>query len=62
MYANSILAEPGLTVGASVHMTLTEGRLVLALIRTGWADACRSIAEAPVWPEFGNADDDKLVW
>ena len=66
----SILAELGLTAGASVDMTMAEGRLVLAPIqqptRAGWADACRDIAatnaDAPVWPEFGNADDDKLVW
>ena len=66
----SMLAELGLTAGASVDMTLDDGRLILAPARqkprAGWADASRGIAEsgddAPAWPQFGNADDDKLVW
>jgi antitoxin MazE len=66
----SMLAELGLTAGASVDMTLDDGRLILAPARNtrraGWADASRGIAEsgddAPVWPEFDNADDDTLAW
>lgn len=34
--------------------------------RAGWAEASRKIAEAGddalVWPEFGNAEDEDLVW
>jgi antitoxin MazE len=66
----AMLAELGLTAGASVDMTLAEGRLILSparqSARAGWADASRVIAEAGddalVWPEFGDAGDDKLVW
>lgn len=66
----SMLAELGLTAGAPVDMTLDDGRLILTAARqtrrAGWADASRDIAatgdDAPAWPEFGNADDDKLVW
>ena len=35
-------------------------------VRAGWAEASRELAaggdDALVWPEFGNEDDDKLVW
>ena len=66
----TILAQLGLTAGASVDMTLDDGRLILAPVRQKrralWADAARQIAEAGddarEWREFGNADDDKLVW
>jgi antitoxin MazE len=66
----SILEELGLTAGASVDMALAEGRLILVPVRQpgrkGWAEASRVIAEtgddAPIWPEFGNADDEALVW
>ncbi|MBV8750204.1 MAG: AbrB/MazE/SpoVT family DNA-binding domain-containing protein [Candidatus Eremiobacteraeota bacterium] len=34
--------------------------------REGWAEAARALAAAGddglVWPEFGNDDDDELVW
>jgi antitoxin MazE len=34
--------------------------------RAGWAEASRALAEsgddAPIWPEFSNADDADLVW
>ncbi len=66
----SILVELGLTAGASVEMSLAEGRLVLVPIkqpgRAGWAEASRALAEAGddalIWPEFGNAEDDTLAW
>jgi antitoxin MazE len=66
----SMLTELGLTAGASVEMTLDDGRLVLAPVREKrralWAAAAEQIAEAGddalEWQEFGNADDDKLVW
>ena len=66
----SLLAELGLTAGAAVDLAMEEGRLVLSPLRkaprAGWAEAAKALAEsgddAPVWPEFGNADDDALVW
>jgi antitoxin MazE len=66
----SILAELGLSAGASVDMALAEGRLILVPIkqpsRAGWAEASRVIAaageDALTWPEFGNADDAVLEW
>ena len=66
----SLLTELGLTAGASVDLAMEEGRLVLSplpkAVRAGWAEAAKALAEvggdAPVWPEFGNADDDTLVW
>ena len=66
----SMLTELGLTTGASVDMTLDDGRLILVPIprqrRAGWADASRDIAgsgdDDPAWPDFANADDDKLTW
>jgi antitoxin MazE len=65
-----MLAELGLSTGDAVDCVLEEGRLVLTPLkpapRTGWATASRTIAEAgddaPVWPEFANADDDALRW
>jgi antitoxin MazE len=49
---------------------LEAGRIVLVPIklrtRAGWAEASQSIAEARddtlVWPEFGNAEDETLIW
>jgi antitoxin MazE len=66
----SLLAQIGLEVGGSLDMTLEEGRIVLAPIkrrpREGWADASQKLAEAGedalIWPEFGNDDDETLVW
>jgi antitoxin MazE len=66
----SLLAEVGVTTGDVMEMTLAEGRIVLEPIarraRAGWAEASKVLAEAgddePVWPEFGNTDDDSLVW
>ncbi len=66
----SLLAEAGISVGDLVDMSLDKGRIVLAPVargaRGGWAQAARDIAaegdDAPVWPEFGNADDQTLTW
>jgi antitoxin MazE len=66
----SLLAEIGIGAGDPVDLTLDEGRIVVApvkrVLREGWADASRAIAQsgddAPVWPEFGNIDDDDLIW
>jgi len=66
----SLLRDLGVTAGDPVEMTLEGGRIVLVPIkrraRAGWAEASRSIAAAhddsPVWPEFGNAEDETLIW
>ena len=70
------MAQPGVTdelgvaVGDPVDVTLEAGRIVLIPVkrsaRGGWAQASQSIAEAGddalVWPEFGNVDDETLIW
>jgi antitoxin MazE len=66
----SLLRDLGMSEGDPVEMTLEAGRIVLVPIkrrtRAGWAEASQSIAEARddtlVWPEFGNADDETLIW
>jgi antitoxin MazE len=66
----SLLRDLGVAEGDPVEMTLEAGRLVLVPIRrrprAGWADASQSIAKAHddslLWPEFGNAEDETLVW
>jgi antitoxin MazE len=53
-----------------VEMTIEDEALVLRrpakLVRTGWAEAARKIAEACddtlVMGEFANASDTELVW
>lgn len=65
-----LLTEIGARVGDSVEMYVETGRLVIAPLegrpRHGWAEDARRIAEAGddalAWPEFGNADDDALIW
>ena len=65
-----LLGEIGVKAGDEVEMTLTEGRIVLAPVRSatreGWAEAASVIAEAGddklVWPEFSNTGDDILTW
>ena len=66
----SLLSELGLAPGDAMDMRLERGRLVLIPARpahrAGWAEASREIAaagdDAPVWPEFANADDAELKW
>ena len=66
----SLLSDIGVAVGDTVDMTLEAGRIVLLPVkrraRTGWAEASQSIAEAHddalVWPEFGNTEDETLIW
>ncbi|MGH7097791.1 MAG: AbrB/MazE/SpoVT family DNA-binding domain-containing protein [Stellaceae bacterium] len=66
----SMLAEVGIDSGDAVDITLEDGRIVMVPVkrrpREGWAEASHEIAEAGddtlVWPEFGNADYDDLVW
>jgi antitoxin MazE len=65
-----VLAQLGLDAKAEVEMTIEDGALVLRRaarpVRAGWAEAARSIAEAGgdelVMGEFGNAEDEELVW
>lgn len=66
----AILTELGTEVGSSFEISVENGRIVAEPIesdpRGGWAEAAAEIAAAGdgglVWPEFGNDDDDKLVW
>jgi antitoxin MazE len=66
----SLLSEIGVGVGDTVDMTFEAGRIVLIPVkrraRAGWTEASQSIAEpqddALVWPEFGNIDDETLIW
>jgi len=66
----SLLRDLGIAEGDPVEMTLEAGRIVLVPIkgraRAGWAEASQSVAEARddalVWPEFGNAEDETLIW
>lgn len=64
-----LLAEAGLQT--DVDMVVENGALVLrpardSKPRAGWAMAAQALAEAngdaPVWPEFANAEDAKLKW
>lgn len=64
-----MLVEAGLEV--EVDISVENGAIVLRSIRdhqprAGWADAAREIAaqgdDAPVWPEFANAEDAELTW
>jgi antitoxin MazE len=64
-----ILNELGVKAGDEIEMTLEVGKVVLAPVqarpRAGWAEASKALAdsgEEPAWPEFGNIDDEKLVW
>ena len=66
----SLLRDLGVEVGDPVEMTLEGGRIVLIPIkrraRADWAEASQRIADAgddsPVWPEFGNVEDETLIW
>lgn len=64
-----MLVETGLEV--EVDISVENGTIVLRPIRdhqprAGWVDAAREIAaqgdDAPVWPEFANAEDADLTW
>ena len=64
-----ILVQVGLEEGEA-EMTVEGDAIVLRRVkqqsRAGWAEACQALGssadDAPVWPEFGNADDEALVW
>lgn len=64
-----MLVETGMEV--DVDISVENGTIVLRPIRdrktrAGWAAAAREIAaqgnDAPVWPEFANAEDAELTW
>jgi antitoxin MazE len=65
-----LLAEIGAKPDDHVDMRVESGKIVIAPIerdpRAAWAEECKALREAGedglVWPEFGNKDDDKLVW
>lgn len=65
-----VLAELGVKVGDDLSPSLEKGRVVLVPAkghpRAGWAEAARDIAasgdDALIWPEYGVAGDDRLVW
>jgi antitoxin MazE len=63
-----LLAQAGLD--REVEMTVERDAIVLRKprpqVRSGWAEASKSIASAGhdklAWPEFGNLGDDELEW
>ena len=64
-----VLAQVRLEEGPA-EMTVEGDAIVLRRakedVRTGWAQAAAALGatggDALVWPEFGNAQDDELVW
>ncbi len=63
-----ILAQVGLEGSADLQVRngVIEIRAIRSNPREGWADDARRLAalgaDALVWPEVANADDDELVW
>ena len=65
-----LLTQLGLSGEAGAEITVEGDALVLRRpanrVRAGWAEAARQIAESEddelVMGEFGNADDQELVW
>lgn len=65
-----LLAEIGAKPNDRVDLKVENGKITIAPLgrdpRAGWAEECKAIREAGedglVWPEFGNDDDEKLVW
>jgi len=66
----TLLTEIGAKAGDDVELRVEEGRLIIVpsreTPRAGWEEDAKRIAEAGddslVWPDFGNADDDRLQW
>jgi antitoxin MazE len=65
----SMLVEIRIGIGDPVEVSTEDGRIVIAPVRrprNGWAEASRGIAAAGddqmAWPDFGNAEDQDLVW
>jgi antitoxin MazE len=54
------------TVDLQVRDGVIEIRPMLRSPREGWGEDAQALAvcgdDTLVWPELGNADDDKLVW
>ena len=66
-----VLAQIGLASGATLDLTVEDGRLIgtpiTPAVRAGWAEDAAAIAasgEAPLsdWSDFGNEGDDLLTW
>jgi len=64
------LAQLGAKVGDDFDLSLEKDHIILSYSkrhpRAGWAEAAKKIvrskADALVWPEFNNADDENLEW
>jgi antitoxin MazE len=65
-----ILKEIGAQAGDDIDLSVETGRIVLTAKkkrpREGWAEAAAAIVAAGedglVWPEFGNENDEDLIW
>jgi antitoxin MazE len=64
------LKHLGTKVGDHLDLSLKKDHLILSLAkphrRAGWAEAAKQIAQsgadALIWPEFANTDDQGLKW
>ena len=64
----AVIAQLG--IENEIDMTVENNTIMLRKpeksAREGWAEASKAIAAAGddklVWPEFANAEDEKLVW
>ena len=64
----AVIAQLG--IENEIDMTVENNTIILRKpeksAREGWAEASKAIAAAGddklVWPEFANAEDEKLVW
>jgi antitoxin MazE len=65
-----LLEEIGAQANDPVTIKVKKGRLVITPLqqdpRAGWGEASQRLRDAGedalVWPEFGNAGHDKLMW
>ncbi|MDB5713402.1 MAG: hypothetical protein JWO15_799 [Sphingomonadales bacterium] len=67
----AILGQIGLTTGATLDLSVEDGRLIATPVksvsREHWAEAAVSLtesndSEAALWQGFANQDDDSLTW
>lgn len=66
----AILSELGSAIGQDFEISVENGRIVAAPVRSevraGWAEAAALVAEGGddtlIWPEFANDEDDVLRW
>ena len=64
----AVIAQLG--IENEIDMTVEKNTIILRKpeksAREGWAEASKAIAAAGddklIWPEFANAEDEKLVW